>query len=69
MLQLVGAGEHMGDNQRAKHGQPSQPGGKGNGKSQRGQGKEEGDQDSRFGQGGKGDQKQEDEDNQKGNQG
>ena len=34
----------MADNQRAKHGQPSQPGGKGSGKNQQGQArkKEEG---------------------------
>ena len=58
----------MADNQRAKHGQPSQPGGQGNQKSQQVHGKEEGNQASRFGQGGKGDQKQENPGDQKGNQ-
>ena len=60
----------MADNQRAKHGQPNQPGGKGPGKNQHEHSKgTEGNQDSTFAQGGKGDQKQEDQSEQKAKQG
>jgi len=61
----------MGDNDRANQGQSSEPAGQGNQRPQQGEPKEkeEGNQDSRFAQGGKGDQKQRNPTSEEGNQG